>query len=126
MWSKLAVIVCILVSVAESKYFETFFVEPEPYAEEVPSRNALRIKDFKWPRAEVPFVFDESSYGTIYCIVLLGFYSIKKHRSLLDIEDEQRVLNAMTLITSQTCVRFVAKNESHLEHIMFFKVTICG
>lgn len=39
-----------------------------------------------------------------------------------DIEDKQRVLHAMELITFQTCVRFLAKNESHLEHIMFFKV----
>lgn len=70
MWLKLAVcVVTLLVSVAAAtNYFETFFVEPEPamvMEAEVPSRNALRFGNFKWPRAEVPFVFDESSYGKI-------------------------------------------------------------
>lgn len=33
----------------------------------------------------------------------------------------------MELITVETCVRFLAKNENHMEHIMFFKVffSIC-
>lgn len=55
-----------LCSTTASPYFETFFVEPKPLAENEPSRNALRLVAFKWPRAEVPYLFEEASYGKLY------------------------------------------------------------
>lgn len=75
MWFKLTLFVCLMVSVnSTNNYFETFFVEPEPSGmAEVPTRNALRFEAFKWPRAEVPFMFDESSYGNIGFCRLITF-----------------------------------------------------
>lgn len=42
----------------------------------------------------------------------------------LDNEDKQRVIDAMELISNETCVRFVTKNETHIEHIKFLKVSL--
>lgn len=60
---KLAFPVWLLDCVVASNYFETYVVQPETNLEQEPSRNALKFEAFKWPRAEIPFMFDDASYG---------------------------------------------------------------
>lgn len=46
--------------VCTGNYFETFYI-PAPVTD-VLQRNALRMEQYKWPSAEIPYVFD-AAYG---------------------------------------------------------------
>lgn len=47
-------------AVIGANYFETFSILPRLASNQ--QRNALRMQQYKWPTAEVPFVFD-AAYG---------------------------------------------------------------
>lgn len=81
--------------VYSENYFETFFIERQHK-----SRNAISLEQFLWPDGTVPYVFDGS----------------------FNENDQKSVLAAMDLIVEKTCVKFVEKTTSQVEHIRFLKV----
>lgn len=81
-------------------YFETYYESP-------PSdngRNAVKSKRYKWPNGIVPYTFDDSYSG----------------------KDRDIVLAAMKGITDKSCVKFVPKQSSDVEHIRFVTGQGCG
>lgn len=47
--------------VFSAEYFETYFVQP-PRDSVDASRNAMRLDQYKWPNAEIPYEFNDD-YG---------------------------------------------------------------
>lgn len=82
-------------SAVSSSYFETYYIEPNRHG-----RNAVNLKQYKWPKGVVYYLFD-GDYKT---------------------GDRSAVLNAMLLIVEKTCVQFLPKSASQDEHIRFVKV----
>lgn len=91
LWLLIGSVVC------TEKYFETYFIEPEP---DHNSRNAMQLERYKWPGGIVYYVFDKS----------------------YNANDQNAILTAMDLIVQETCIEFAVKDPSQKEHIRFRKV----
>lgn len=90
----------LLIAFSECAFFETFFIESNVNRQ----RNAIKLKQFKWPNAIVPYEF-----GNNYT---------EGNRA--------RVLAAMEIFREKSCVKFILKQPEHIEHIRFVKANGCG
>lgn len=99
-----------VVIVSSDNYFENYFnisksVESVKEIDEISTansylRNTIKLEQYKWPNGIVPFEFN------------------------VDYNDHEKqlILNAMKIFSNETCIKFMAKEKQHKEHIKFFKV----